>query len=150
MPARPIKASRFFRLHVLLSGLVFACGCGRPAYEVAPVSGRVLMDNQPTAGIGLSFQPIADSGEGAHVGSGSFATTDDEGRFTLELVDPPQAGAVVGVHAVRFSLRDPNAKEEDQLSIADLRLPAKYRNGSITFEVPSQGTDQAIFNLKTR
>jgi len=145
-----INGSKRYFLCVLLGGSILACGCQRQPYEVAPVSGRILLDNKPTANIGVNFQPVVTGGsEGSHVGPGSFAVTDNQGRFSLELVDPAQPGAVVGKHTVCFSLKDPHADaKSDLLSPVDTKLPLKYRDGSITFDVPPGGTDQANFNLE--
>jgi hypothetical protein len=58
-------------------------GCG--GSTVAPVSGRVILDGKPLAGIHVSFQPTG-GGKEQNPGGGSYAITDDSGGFTLRMV----------------------------------------------------------------
>src|SRR5262245_18021003 len=69
----------------------FVAGCGGGP-KLVPVSGRVMLNNQPLAGAYVTFAPVAVKGVEA-AGPGSVGKTDADGRFTLR-VDPNQPGAV--------------------------------------------------------
>ena len=81
-----------------------------------------------------------------------FATTDDDGRFSLrELEDssdaPPAGGYRVSIttaKALTPGKADENTKYSPEL------IPTRYRDGSLTFEVPAAGTTAANFNLQSR
>ena len=60
-------------------------GCGSSDLELAEVSGVVTLDGQPVAGAVVNTQPIPASAVPSP-GPGSFGRTDEQGRFTLELV----------------------------------------------------------------
>lgn len=122
-------------------------GCGVPEYKVAPVSGKITIGGKPAAGIAVSFQPDSKGGGGGRPGPGSAGITDSQGRFTLRIVEPEQDGAVVGRHVVRLErMREQDPKDDRTVSRRFL-LPDKCRDGSVTFEVPPEGTDSADFEL---
>ncbi|HBO46205.1 MAG TPA: hypothetical protein DD670_20230 [Planctomycetaceae bacterium] len=76
------------------------------------------------------------------VGAGSSGTTDADGRYILQTAaEPPSDGAVPGGHLVRFSTRDMKAGKM-------LTLPPSCSDGSMSFVVPPEGTDQANFDLR--
>ena len=84
-------------------------------------------------------------------GGGSYAITDDDGRFTLRLVEGDGSGAVVGKHRVEITSRgaEPDdATDRPKAPRPRTVIPARYsRNSELTFEVPSGGTDKADFAL---
>src|SRR5262245_22963963 len=86
---------------VAMSGLLlFAVGgCG--SVKVAPISGVVTLNGQPTAGIAVSFEPIAP--EGINVpGPSASGVTGADGRYTLKIVGDEMSGATTGKNRVRF------------------------------------------------
>jgi len=84
-------------LPVVLIMLVSLVGCKRGGEDIGavPVSGLVLLDNQPVAGATVSFSPDPES-KGALAAVG---TTDASGRFTLTTKSPGD-GAVPGSYGV--------------------------------------------------
>lgn len=127
-------------------------GCDRPNYHIVPVSGAVTLDKNPLEDAHITFQPIAQSREDAEPGPGSWGRTDKDGRFTLETIDPVMPGAVVGHHRVTIVQAhrswDPN---RDEIHASDREtLPRRYWDGSLQFEVPRDGTQQADFDLDSR
>jgi hypothetical protein len=129
---------------------LLATGCGdSDPYSYARVSGRVKLNNQPLANATVSFQPI--SAGTATPGPGSSGITDNEGRYTLEVVGKNIRGAVVGKHKVRIDL--PRAPEDpsDDRPKKNKHLPAKYsgKNTTLEFDVPAGGSDAANFDLKS-
>ena len=125
---------------MFLLSAVAASGCGSGEdYEVAPVSGRVTIEGKPLAEVRVTFQPKAKGEKEINPGPGSHAITDEKGWFELRVVGPDSEGAVVGMHAVRFS--HPESSK--------YRFPYSGRNAGMEFEVPPEGTDEANFNFKS-
>lgn len=112
-------------------------GCGRAEYELARVSGRVTLDGKPLAEVRVTFQPKSKGEKEVNPGPGSYAITDEEGRFELRVGAPKSEGAVVGMHSVRF--KHPEASK--------YRFPYSGRNEGMEFEVPPEGTDEANFDF---
>ena len=132
----------------VLALMSLLAGCGGPGYELAPVSGQVLLDGQPLADAHLTFEPLAVAGQPSIPGVGSIGITDSEGRYTLETVDS-HSGAVVGTHRVWITTAyategDPH---DDFAPTPEDRVPPAYRDGSLRFEAPPEGADNANFVL---
>lgn len=130
----------------LLAALV---GCGGGP-EIAAVSGVITLDGEPLEGAHINTQPRATKGS-TGVGIGSFGVTDSEGRYTLELTQPPKPGAVVGTHTVRIKSRKVKylPGQEDRAIYQASRLPGSATDGSLTLTVPSGGTDEADFAFES-
>jgi hypothetical protein len=128
--------------------LIVGCSGGRQA---APVSGQVTLDGQPAADVYVSFQPQAASPDAAADAMGSTAVTDEAGRYSLRLSDTQEPGALVGPHVVRLSdKRASSSTDAGPASAPKPRFPPRYADGSMTYEVSAQGTDQANFELKSQ
>ncbi len=125
--------------------LTLGCG-GNP--NVVPVSGIVLLDGEPLVGASVNTQPIASS-SGDSPGSGSFGRTDAEGRYSLELVDPPMPGAFLGEHRITITQADEvEYRSTDELVVpTGPPWPKRYGNGSLRLTVPPEGTSTANFVL---
>jgi hypothetical protein len=131
----------------LLLGAV--AGCGQSDHKIAPVSGRVTLNQKPVAGVHVSFQPSAGGASGARAGFGSVGITDDQGRFQLKTIDSDRLGAVVGRHVVRLTAKELRESGSSEAAPAMKNpLPPQSLDGSLTFEVPAEGTDKANFDLK--
>jgi hypothetical protein len=130
--------------------LATAIGCGPGGPAVAPVSGVITLDGKPLAGARINTQPIA-KGNATDIGVGSFAVTDDAGRYALELVDPARPGAIVGSHVVRIrhSVAQYRAGREDAPTYQGADLPRSASDGSLTLDVPKQGRADANFDLQS-
>jgi hypothetical protein len=145
--------------------LLLSVGCGR-SLPVASVSGVITWEGKPLAGASITTQPIAQSGS-QNPGSGSFGRTDEQGRFELELVKPAVRGAIIGEHRVMISrdtgadttnqsrraadgveywTDDPNSNRQPAGNI----WPTRFTDGSLRLHVPSEGTDEANFNLTAK
>ena len=126
-------------------------GCSDRPYEVAPVSGVVLLDNEPLQAAIVNTQPLGSS-KSSNPGPGSFAKTNDQGEFTLELVSPAEPGAVVGQH--RVVIRIPEAlSASDELNPRKrpaVHLPVNALDGSLRLDVPPEGRADARFELESR
>jgi hypothetical protein len=133
-------------LSTVLAACLLSCGCGGPGYKLAPVSGRVTLHGKPLADVQVSFQP---SQEGrSEPGPGSFSTTDADGRYSLKTVtEPPREGAVVGRHVVTFRARAPESLKTDEAVAPGVMLPVRAVDGSLSFVVTPEGTEQADFQL---
>jgi hypothetical protein len=136
-------SSRFGWLFVFLVPLA---GCGNKEGPFAPVSGVVLLNGKPLADASVSFTPVVT--EKTSYGPGSHAITDAQGRFTLKVSSANGTGALVGRHTVRISLADTPKGDPGGSHLTKELLPARYNSKSeLTFEVPSDGTWDARFEL---
>jgi len=130
--------------------LVAVLGCSTE--RSAPVSGRVTFDGKPLAGAHVTFQPLADGS--ADPGGGSYAVTGADGSYSLQLVQGPGAGAVVGKHRVEIIMRNENSDVNDQGNKRPkfaVNIPAKYNVSSeLTCVVPAGGKSDANFDLKSK
>jgi hypothetical protein len=137
-------------LQLAAIGCALACtGCEPPSAAVVPVSGTVTLDGLPLAGATLTFQPITEKGAAAQSGIGSYGKTDDQGRFTLRLIQPDEPGALVGKHTVTLTTAVAADPMSDILKLKQPeRIPPRQRKQEFT--VPMKGTDQANFGLTSR
>ncbi|MEM9352108.1 MAG: hypothetical protein AAGA92_03770 [Planctomycetota bacterium] len=134
----------------LAAVLIAYSGCNNNPYELAPVSGVVTLYGEPLRDATVSFEPRGGSGQGI-VGPGSIGTTDENGKFQLRTFKK-QRGAVVGAHTVRISTYRSRFKDlttSDEVEVITIEhVPWHYnRNTTLSFEVPSGGTDEADFVL---
>lgn len=139
-------SNKFYGLVTTLLLVLVSSGCGSNS-NVVPVSGIVLLDGQPLVGASVNTQPMASSGD--EPGSGSFGKTDADGRYTLELVDPPMAGACIGEHRVTITQQDGvEYRSTDELVVpTGPPWPKQYSNGSLRLTVPPEGMTTADFEL---
>jgi hypothetical protein len=132
-------------LAVLLSG----CGSGG---KVAPVSGVITLNGQPTAGIAVSFEPIATGGNNVP-GPAAFGVSGPDGRYTAKVVGGEMNGATTGKNRVKlFAYIDPADIMEDGSvkTKPKVKVPTRYLSDSkIEFDVPAKGTSSADFALTT-
>lgn len=140
LPAR----SSFLSIALALA----AVGCSS---NVAPVSGRVTLDDRPLVNATVIFQ--LESAQ-ANPGPGSSATTDAQGRFVLELMSGQVKGAIVGKHKVSITAYegdDTIPSSGSDIVFRKALLSDEYNTRTkLTFDVPAAGTDQADFRLKSR
>ena len=129
-------------LACLAAALLFDAGC-TPSIKSVPVSGRVTLNGQPLADVALNFSPVT-GGDNAFA---AYGKTDQDGRYTLRLVENNQPGATAGKNRVTLN-ESTGAPESDGGGPAiTLKLPPKARDGTMTFEVPATGTESADFTF---
>jgi hypothetical protein len=132
----------------LISVLLFL-GCGGPngklAKNLAPVSGRILMDKKPLANAEVRFAPEDRT-------SSSSAITDSQGNYKLTVEDSSnREGAVIGDHRVEISI-DERRLDRPPSSPKGPRelIPKKYNAESIlTFSV-KPGDNKADFDISSK
>jgi hypothetical protein len=95
------------------------------------------------------FEPIG-SEDNPYPGPSSYGLTNSLGQFTLALITNDREGAVVGDHRVRLV----TVIEEDDPAFNSFEnqnlLPPQYNiETTLTYRVPPEGTQQAIFDLKS-
>ncbi len=144
---RPNTSSRLMAVAMLLLGLTTGCS---PRTNIRPVTGKILLDGQPLANASITLQPlISPEPQGATEGMGSYGRTNDQGEFSLRLVDTDEEGAVIGTHILRISIA-PTTGEDHQLSSADHKLPLSVRDGSERLTVKEEGKNHVEFSLKSK
>lgn len=131
---------------------VSLAGCGSQPYNLAPVSGTVTINGEPLAGAHVNFQPIASDRQKPEPGPGSFGMTDENGHYSLEAIDPPAEGAVVGNHRITIVMKSHSDDiSNDEIRPEDMEtLPEEWWNNSKQFKVPEGGTVAADFNIEMR
>jgi hypothetical protein len=137
-----------WQMPLVLIAAVAVVGCGGESYPLAPVSGRITLNDVALENARVGFEPVR-QGEDLNAGPGSYGTTDAEGRYRLVSLDG-QEGAVIGPH--RVWVRTFRAEEGPNGSIVTKtpeRLPARYHTPTeLTFTVPPEGTEAADFSLQ--
>lgn len=139
--------------------LLCATGCGESA-RLAPVSGTVRINGKPLAKAGVTFTPVVG-------GRPAWATTDEQGRFTLTTFSAND-GAFVGDHSVTVAEVEsvapvvPKNADPDFASLyaelptrqagktAKPALDAKFASRStsgLSFTVKANEENQAEFDL---
>ena len=120
---------------VLCAAFLLSAGCGGSGPPLGKVTGQVTLDGQPLDRALVQFAP--DAG-----GRGSFATTDEEGRYEL-IFTADSKGAVVGKHTVTITTASEEEYNEDTDETTPAReeiLPARYHeNTELTADVKSGG-----------
>ncbi len=112
-----------------------------------------MLDGQPVSDIFVSFQPTSDTTADSSQSPGSYGTTESDGRYELEWSDG--SGAVPGEHTVVLVYRDPSQIKRKETSSAGseksagFKLPPRARDGSIEFDVPEDGTEEANFEFQS-
>lgn len=122
-------------------------GCGGP--KVVPVSGRVTLAGKALPNATVTFQPILK--DGINAGPNSVGVTNEQGEFTLKLVEKNLPGAVVGEHRVSISALQgpaPDPKDDNPKPRKEL-VAAKYNsNTTEKFTVPPEGSTTANFDVQ--
>ena len=131
----------------LVAVVVLLAGCSQENDHFAPVSGTVTVKGKPQPNLIVSFLPTAQGDQPAVASSG---LTDDQGRFTLKTTgEEGVEGAVIGQHQVRIRNRIVLGAEDAvvQEKSSAVKLPRKASDGSLTAEVPQEGTETMNFEL---
>jgi hypothetical protein len=116
-------------------------GCGGP--ELVPVSGTITLDGDPLADAYVTFEPVEGTLELVSTG-----ITDEAGRYTLACGEQP--GALPGMHRIQLTTVAPGSHTDELSVLPRDKIPPHYQDGSLTYEVPAEGTDAADFPLVTR
>jgi hypothetical protein len=111
------------------------------------------MDGKPLADARVGFQPELTGTSANQAGSDAFGVTNADGKYSLELV-LGGTGASVGKNRVSIStykgVEDPATGQGKVL--AQETVPEKYHgpNTELSFTVPSGGSTEANFDLKSK
>lgn len=139
---------RYFHFFAVV-GLVAATGCGS---NVAPVSGRITLDEKPLVNATVIFEPDSDL---KNPGPGSQGKTDANGEYALQLFTGEAKGAIIGKHVVRITSYEgddgtvPSSNPNETVfrkSLVDERYNSK---SELKFEVQPGGSTSANFDLKS-
>lgn len=124
---------------------VCAVGCSGEPSSV-PVSGVVRLDEKPLADAKLTFDP-ASAGKTVYL-----ATTGPDGKFSLRELESSSEGAPAGKYRVSITTARPltDGKVDESTKFSPEVVPTRYRDGTLTFDVPAAGTTAANFDLQSR
>ena len=135
---------------ILLGALICMLSGCNSGPKLAPVSGRVTLNDKPLGNAYVTFAPMAERGANAR-GVGSSGMTDAEGRYTLQ-VEPGKPGAIVGRHRVMITtLGGAEAERSDGgVKLPKDKVPLRYNmETELTCDVPPGGRSDANFDLKS-
>lgn len=104
---------------ILAAGLS-GCGGGELGPTLHSVSGVVTHNGQPLAKMGVKFSPVAG-------GSYSSATTDEQGKFTLQY-NMNKAGAIAGENIVSAEYIPRTPEEESATAAPNFAPPAPFKD----------------------
>lgn len=127
-------------------------GCG-PGYDVVSVKGRITLDGKPLTNATILTQPIGTK-ENNTPGPGSFAETDSDGNYELELQvkvnDKVVIGAVPGPSRIKITENaEKKVSSDDSAEVVRSKIPLDYQEGKAEFTFPAEGDDQLDFELKS-
>lgn len=133
------------KMYRALAWFVVISGCG-PSIHVVPASGTITLDGNPLANVNIATEPIG-TGRDSTLTPGSKSTTDENGHFTLRLQSDDRSGAIVGKHTAFITFgNDPTHQTPDT---NNPKLRQEYWDGSLSFSVPEEGTDELKFDLES-
>lgn len=95
------RIATLFGVHFFIASIAvlsFSSGCHRSPYTVAPVHGKVTVDDKPLMQATLMFAPIANGAE-KNPGKPAFGTVESDGVYHLTTFTEND-GAIVGDHWV--------------------------------------------------
>ena len=125
--------------------LIFLVGCGP---KTARVSGRVTFDGEPGKNISVLFQAVSSENT---IAEPAVGMTNDNGEFSLSLVDTKKRGVIPGEYAVYISWVDPNSGNAVEgvtpATVVPYKIPTRATNGQMTFTVSPEGTTEANFDF---
>ena len=140
------------RACLVLIAVLAATGCGSK-YKVVPVSGTITLNGKPLPDVTILTQPVSQTAENNAPGPGSYGKTDAEGRFTLELQNEPTPGAVPGKCIITVVEKAHSADPTSDVVTREdrrTRIPPEYRENSVTYDIPEDGTDAMNIDIDTK
>ena len=131
-----------------IAGMLLAAaapGCSGKRRELPPlgeVTGVVSLDGRPLPRAAVAFVPY-------ERGNGSYGTTDEAGRYTLQYaVHHP--GAVVGRHRVEIRTGGEGRDKDGNFVETPEQLPARYHAKSQLEATVAAGPNELNFDLTSR
>jgi len=140
---------KYYITGTLLLVLVVLCGCSGepPKAKVVPVSGTVTLGSKPLEGVQVFMTPVETDGKSVPVSASG--KTDSAGKFQLKTSGTsPRTGAMPGANSVFISFEHLLSEETSEEEVKAMNLPTlppEWSDGSLIFDVPPTGTDQANF-----
>lgn len=136
---------------VLTVCMVAGSGCGQRKDEIklAPVTGRVMLDDKPLTTGTVYFIPDRSKGT---KGPLSIGPLDAEGRYRIKGAGD-RWGAVVGFHKIRIEVPTAATSEMSVAAQPEAANLSKYNDpetSGLTYEVKSGSSNQADFHLASK
>ncbi|MDR1271309.1 MAG: hypothetical protein LBK82_17520 [Planctomycetaceae bacterium] len=117
-------------------------GCGE---WTTKVTGTVTLDGQGLKDIVVLLQPVADS---ALTPEAAFGKTNEQGKFSLSLINSKKSGIVPGEYTVFINWNDPNPQPENQTpNPCPYKIPSSAKDGSFRYVIGTQRVQHVDFNL---
>jgi hypothetical protein len=103
----------------------------------------VTLDGKPLAEATVVFQHLSGTPEEAIF----KAETDSEGKYELAQFGSGARGARPGPYRVRITTVKLPPDADERTPLPPEPVPPRYRDGSLGFEVPEEGTTEADFHI---
>ena len=126
-----------------LTLVVMIIGCGDSGPDLAPVTGKVLLDGQPLTSGRISTVPS--------VGRGANGAIQSDGTFELT-TEKPGDGAVIGTHAVIIASYAPGAGGPEG-GRGKLLVPQMYTDeltSGLTIDVKADEENTPVLELSSK
>jgi hypothetical protein len=139
MPATTPKNSVYGVL--CIAAFIGALGCSGEKSDLAPVRGKVLLNDQPMEFGRVMTVPQA--------GRGSAGEIQPDGTFMLTTNDDGD-GAAIGVHKVAVTTMTTAPVADPEAVGAESQVPARYSNpetSKLTIEVKADGENSPVLKL---
>lgn len=140
---------------LLTIGLIPGCSgaTAAPAPELYPVSGEVLLDGEPAAGVVVTFVPSGDT-----KGQSSFAISEGDGTFRLRYIDGHDGCPAGSYQAIFSKMQTPDGSPiPEGMTAMDVGardvIPARYKsltNPTFAITVTEGGKSEVKFELKSK
>ncbi|QDU89639.1 hypothetical protein Pla175_30320 [Pirellulimonas nuda] len=118
-------------------------GC-RGGEQLVQAAGRVQLDGKPLAEAQVVFYPLEGEGRRAFIGM-----TDAQGGYELSEAGGRAQGVPPGKYRVSISTAVQTGVVNEFTPTPPERVPKKYANGALEFEVPPTGAPEAHFDLES-
>lgn len=145
-PQRTVALFCFFATQFSIG---VGCGGGRDQVVLAPVTGRVTVDDKPLTAGTVYFIP---DGSKQTKGPLSLGRIDGDGRFEITSAEE-RKGAVVGFHKIRIEVPTAANLEGPVAASSSAEDLSKYNDpetSGLTFEVKPGVSNQADFPLSSK
>lgn len=122
--------------------MLLLVGCGT---KDVPIEGTITLDGEPLAGVQILFDQPDKSPSNSFSGR-----TAEDGHYVLKSISEELSSPVAGTYRVSLTTSVPDRDATESDPMPKERIPKKYRDGSLTFDLPEGGTLEANFDLKSK
>jgi hypothetical protein len=137
-----IMYKNIFPFFIFIFVLILFSGCSP---QTTKVTGTVTLDGQGLQNMVVLLQPISET---ALTSEAAFGKTNEQGKFSLSLINSKKSGVVPGEYAVFINWNDPNPPPENlPPNSCPYKIPSSAKDGSVRYIIDAGGKQHVDFNL---